>query len=78
MARPDIDVIARIPFFSKLPTHDLMAILAITQVRAIDKGNNLFSERDEADGLYVILSGSFQIYILSGLKGRTSKGIGYH
>jgi len=73
MAKPDIDVIAKIPFFSKLPQHDLMAILAITQVRVIDKGTNLFSERDEADGLYTILSGSFQIYVLSGLKGGPPK-----
>jgi CRP-like cAMP-binding protein len=73
MDKPDIDVLARIPFFSKLPKHYLVAILAITEVRHIDSGSNLFSERDEADGLYVILSGNFQIYILSGLKGGPPK-----
>lgn len=73
MAKPDINVIARVPFFSKLPTTDLTVILSITQVRQIDKDHNLFSQSDPADGLYVILSGKFQIYIFSGIKGAPPK-----
>ena len=75
MPQVDISTVSRIPFFSKLPQHDLTAILSITKVRNIEKDNNIFSERDPPDGLYIILSGNFEIYVLSGIKGGKPKSL---
>jgi len=75
MPQVDISTVSRIPFFSKLPQHDLTAILSITQVRNIEKDSNIFSELDPPDGLYIILSGNFEIYVLSGIKGGKAKSL---
>jgi CRP-like cAMP-binding protein len=65
--------IATIPFFKGLPAPDLMAILGITTTKAIEAGENLFSQNDPSDGLYVLLSGKLQIYIFSGFSGGAPK-----
>ena len=65
--------IASIPFFKKLPAQDLIAILGITVNKKIEAGENLFSENDTSDGLYIVLSGKLQVYIFSGFVGGLPK-----
>ena len=65
--------IDNIPFFKGLPLPSLMTIMKVTKTDTIEKGKNLFSQGDEADGLYVLLSGKMQVYIFSGHVGGTNK-----
>ena len=65
--------IGTIPFFKGLPTTDLMAILGITTTKTVEAGENLFTQKDPSDGLYILLSGKLQVYIFSGLTGGTPK-----
>ena len=65
--------IGSIPFFKGLPTPDLMAILGITTTKTVEAGENLFTQNDPSDGLYILLSGKLQVYIFSGLTGGTPK-----
>ena len=65
--------IATIPFFKGLPAPDLMAIMGITSIKSIQAGENLFSQDDPSDGLYVLLSGKLQVYIFSGFSGGAPK-----
>ena len=65
--------IDNIPFFKGLPIPSLMTIMNVTKILQIEKGKNLFSQGDEADGLYVLLSGKMQVYIFSGHVGGTTK-----
>jgi len=62
-----------IPFFSSLPLPSLMTIMKVTKTLEIEKDKNLFNQGDEADGLYVLLSGKLQVYIFSGHVGGTNK-----
>ena len=50
-----------------------MTIMKVTKTLAIEKDKTLFSQGDEADGLYVLLSGKMQVYIFSGHVGGTTK-----
>jgi CRP-like cAMP-binding protein len=50
-----------------------MAILGITVTKSVEAGQNLFSQNDASDGLYVLLSGKLQVYIFSGFSGRPAK-----
>jgi CRP-like cAMP-binding protein len=61
--------IGSIPFFKGLPTSDLMAILGITTTKTVEAGENLFTQNDPSDGLYILLSGKLQVYIFSGVIG---------
>lgn len=65
--------ISTIPFFRGLSTPDLMAILGIASSRTLLKEDNLFSQDDPSEGLYVLLSGKLQIYIFSGFSGKAPK-----
>ena len=65
--------IGSIPFFKGLPASDLMAILGITTTKTVEAGENLFTQNDPSDGLYILLSGKLQVYIFSGLTGGTPK-----
>jgi CRP-like cAMP-binding protein len=65
--------IASIPLFKNLPISDLIAILKITSSRLLEPGETLFSEKDKADGLYILLSGKLQVYIFSGFVGGKPK-----
>ena len=65
--------IASIPFFKNLSAPDLMAILGITSSRALLAKENLFSQGDPSDGLYVLLSGKLQIYVFSAFTGSAPK-----
>jgi CRP-like cAMP-binding protein len=65
--------IASVPFFKGLSTPDLMAILGIATNKTVEKGENLFSQDDLSDGLYVLLDGKLQIYIFSGFIGGAPK-----
>jgi CRP-like cAMP-binding protein len=65
--------IASVPFFKGLSTPDLMAILGIATNKTVEKGENLFSQGDLSDGLYVLQRGKLQIYIFSGFIGGAPK-----
>jgi CRP-like cAMP-binding protein len=65
--------IDNIPFFKGLLLPSLMTIMKVTKTVAIEKDKTLFSQGDEADGLYVLLSGKMQVYIFSGHVGGTTK-----
>ena len=65
--------IEAIPFFKNLPISDLIAILKITSSRHLEEDEKLFSEKDEPDGLYILLSGKLQVYIFSGFVGSKPK-----
>jgi len=65
--------IANIPFFKGLSTPDLMAIMGIAITKTLEKDENIFSQDDPSDGLYVLLNGKLQIYIFSGFIGGASK-----
>jgi len=65
--------IASIPFFKGLSTPDLVAILGITTTKTVEIDENIFSQDDPSDGLYVLLTGKLQIYIFSGFIGGASK-----
>ena len=65
--------IDNIPFFKGLPLPSLMTVMKVTKTVAIEKDKTLFSQGDEADGLYVLLSGKMQVYIFSGHVGGTTK-----
>jgi CRP-like cAMP-binding protein len=65
--------IATIPFFKSLPASDLFAILGITTTKKVEAGENLFSQNDPSDGLYVLLSGKLEVYIFSGFSGGAPK-----
>lgn len=65
--------IDNIPFFKGLSLPSLMTIMKVTKTLEIEKDKNLFNQGDEADGLYVLLSGKLQVYIFSGHIGGTNK-----
>lgn len=73
MAVPDINVLKKIPFFSNLPSQDLVAILTISAVREVASNESIFSQGDKSDGLFIILAGHFQVYINSTVKGAPPK-----
>lgn len=65
--------ISSIPFFKDLSTAELLTILRIAKSRTFEQDENLFSQGDKSDGLYILLSGKLQIYIFSGFPGGMPK-----
>lgn len=65
--------IDNIPFFRGLALPSLMTIMKVTKTVEMEKGKNVFNQGDDADGLYVLLSGKMQVYIFSGHVGGTTK-----
>ncbi len=60
-----IEVIAKIPLFSGLPKEQLAKVAGIVTEQALDKGEAIFSQGDEASGFYVVTSGMVKIFKLS-------------
>ncbi|MBN2567960.1 MAG: Crp/Fnr family transcriptional regulator [Deltaproteobacteria bacterium] len=59
------DHIAKIPLFENLSTGQRDALARVAIRRSYARGEAIFSEGDEANGFFVILSGSVRIYKLS-------------
>ncbi len=60
-----IDLLKRCPLFAGLKEEDLRKIKAIARPRQFRKKQVLFSDRDEAKGFYVVLSGKVKLYKVS-------------
>jgi hypothetical protein len=65
--------IGNIPFFKNLSSGDLIAIMNYTENKTFEKDENLFSQKDDSDGLYILMSGKIQVYIFSGILGEKPK-----
>ena len=63
------------PLFSDLSEGDLIAIAQNSESRKYREGDVLFREGDEADGLYLVLSGQLQFSVLTP-EGGSSRLIG--
>jgi len=57
--------ISEVPFFDGMSGEDLAEIMLVTRTRAFVSGEQVFGEDDNPDGMYVVLSGSFRVYVLS-------------
>ncbi|MFH1623618.1 MAG: Crp/Fnr family transcriptional regulator [Pseudomonadota bacterium] len=60
-----IDHIAAIPLFQGLPREDCEDLAAIAVEKTLSGGQIIFSEGDEGNGFYVVVSGRVKIYKLS-------------
>ena len=58
----DLAALRHISFFEGLDENDLDAVVAASQERRGGAGELVFSEGDEADGLYVVASGTVRIF----------------
>lgn len=59
------DKIRQIPLFSGLDDRDLNEILSISEQRAYQRGEMIFSEGDDGNGFYIVETGKVKIYKLS-------------
>jgi len=56
--------ISAVPFFAGLSGDDLTEIMLQTRSRKFAAGQQVFKEDDAPDGMYVVLSGAFRVYLL--------------
>lgn len=66
-------LIAEVPLFKNLSGEDITIVMAQTQEKKFQKGQTVFAEDDEADGLYIVMSGSFSVFVLSRAAGMLRK-----
>ncbi|MBU6381614.1 MAG: cyclic nucleotide-binding domain-containing protein [Betaproteobacteria bacterium] len=57
--------ISEVPFFDGMSGEDLAEIMLLTRTKTFAAGQQVFKEDDDPDGLYVVLSGLFRVYVLS-------------
>jgi len=60
-----IKLIAEIPLFNGLPREQIEKLARIVIEKTLKRGQTIFSEGDEASGLYVTLSGRVKVFKLS-------------
>jgi len=60
-----IDFITEIPLFKGLPERQIVEISKIALNRPFNRGQIVFSEGDEANGFYILVSGRIKIFKLS-------------
>jgi CRP-like cAMP-binding protein len=60
-----IDFITEIPLFKGLPERQIVEISKIALNRPFNRGQTVFSEGDEANGFYILVSGRIKIFKLS-------------
>lgn len=58
-------IIASVPLFKGLPPAQLDELTAITITRSVKNGEIIFTEGEDADGFYVVVSGKVKIYKMS-------------
>jgi CRP-like cAMP-binding protein len=66
-------LIAEVPLFKNLSGEDITIVMAQTQEKKFLKGETVFAEDDEADGLYIVMSGLFSVFVLSRASGMLRK-----
>lgn len=59
------DFISAVPLFQGLPRDQLHKLAAIAVVRDVENGEIIFTEGEEADGFYVVITGRVKIYKMS-------------
>lgn len=57
----EIAALQQTPFFAELPSEDLDAIVAVGRGASYDAGTSIVSEGDQADGMYVVVSGEARV-----------------
>lgn len=57
--------ISEVPFFAGMSGEDLAEIMLLTRTKKFAAGQQVFKEDDAPDGMYVVLSGAFRVYVLS-------------
>jgi CRP/FNR family transcriptional regulator len=65
MDKANLDVMAHIPLFGGLSPAQLAQFAGIAVERGFGKNEWVFSEGDEGDGFYVVLSGTVKVFKLS-------------
>jgi len=60
-----ISLIKKSPLFRDLPDPDISEIASIATIRKYEKGNIIFSEGEEAEGFFLLVSGEVKIFKLS-------------
>lgn len=65
--------ISAVPFFAGLSGEDLTEIMLQTRSRKFTSGQQVFKEDDAPDGMYVVLSGVFRVYVLGRGAGGSKK-----
>lgn len=60
-----IDHVSSIPLFEELPPGQIEELTAIMEDQGFTRGEIIFSEGDEANGFYVVISGRVKIFKLS-------------
>jgi CRP/FNR family transcriptional regulator len=62
---PILDHIARVPLFEGLPPEQIEDLAMIVTDQTFGKGEAIFSEGEDADGFYVVITGRVKIFKLS-------------
>jgi CRP/FNR family transcriptional regulator len=62
MSAPTPAVLAAIPLFRRVSPEDRARIAAVAQVRAYDRGGDIFAEGDPSDFFYVVVTGRVKVY----------------
>jgi len=62
---PILDYIARVPLFEGLPPEQIEDLAMIVTDQTFGKGEAIFSEGEDADGFYVVITGRVKIFKLS-------------
>lgn len=57
----EIAALQQTPFFAELPSEDLDAIVAVGRGASYATGASIVSEGDQADGMYVVVSGEARV-----------------
>ncbi len=60
-----IRLLKRFPLFAGLNEKELKEIIAIASLKQVEKGEILFSDCEEANGFYAVLSGKVKLYKVS-------------
>ena len=56
--------ISQVPFFDGMSGEDLAQLMLLTKTKKYAAGEQVFKEDDEPDGLYVVLLGTFRVYVI--------------
>ena len=71
------DVLLRTDFFGDAPTDQVAAIAATGRKRILSRGDHLFEAGEEAESMYIVISGRVAIAIASELDKRESMGLSW-
>lgn len=66
------DILLKTDFFGEAPAEDVAAIAATGRKRILSRGDHLFESGEEAESMYIVLSGRIAIAIASEIDKRES------